>query len=81
MKRILWLVLASLASFGPASAAPTMAVIKFPALDMQKVAAEDLALAGKERPQRFAVARDFEAVPGRQGEWADFADGTSEWRL
>jgi lysyl endopeptidase len=81
MKRILWFVLASLATFGPASAAPSVAVIKFPALDMQKVAAEDLANASKERPQRFAVARDFEAVPGRQGEWADFADGTSEWRL
>jgi len=81
MKRILWLVLASLATLGSAAAAPAVAVIKFPALDMQKVAAEDLAIAGKERPQRFAIARDFEAIPGRQGDWADFADGTSEWRL
>ena len=81
MKRILWLVLASLATLESAAAAPAVAVIKFPALDMQKVAAEDLAIAGKERPQRFAIARDFEAIPGRQGDWADFADGTSEWRL
>lgn len=82
MRRILialGVALIATTTWAASSAAPY--VLKFPALDMAKVAAEDFARAGKERPQRFAIARDFEAIPGRQGAWADFADGTSEWRM
>jgi hypothetical protein len=81
MRRILIAVgvaLIATTTWAASSAEPY--VLKFPALDMAKVAAEDFARAGKEQPQRFAIARDFEAIPGRQGAWADFADGTSEWR-
>lgn len=55
--------------------------LKFAALDMQKVAAEDLARTGKPAPVRFAIPHDVKVVPGTQGAWADYADGTSEWRL
>jgi hypothetical protein len=82
MRRILIAVgvaLIATTTWAASSAAPY--VLKFPALDMAKVAAEDFARAGKEQPQRFAIARDFEAIPGRQGAWADFADGSSEWRV
>jgi hypothetical protein len=78
MRRILIAIgVAVLATSAWAAPAAQPYVLKFPALDMAKVAAEDFAIAGKERPQRFAIARDFEAIPGRQGAWADFADGNS----
>jgi hypothetical protein len=55
--------------------------LKFAALDMQKIAAEDLAGGGKPRPMRFAIPHDVAVVPGKQGTWTDWADGSSEWRL
>jgi lysyl endopeptidase len=55
--------------------------LKFAALDMQKIAEEDLAAAGKHRPMRFAIGHDVSVAPGREGAWRDLGDGTSEWRL
>jgi len=54
-------------------------VLNFPALDMSKIAAEDAA--PKSKPPRFAIARDVQFVPGKQGNWTETSDGRSTWRL
>ena len=47
------------------------AVLNLPALDMNKIAAEDET--PKSTPPRFAIARDVQYVPGKQGNWTEVA--------
>lgn len=70
-------VLGSALSANAADSSP--ASVRFEALDMDRIAAEDTARYDKAMPQRFAVARDLSVVPGREGSWVERADGRSTW--
>jgi hypothetical protein len=76
-----WLFIAAFGLAASHAGASEPYRLKFAALDMEKVAAEDLAATGKPNPMRFAIPHDVKVVPGEQGAWADLAGGVSEWRL
>lgn len=77
----IWLFCATTCLTASAASAAEPYHLKFAALDMQRVAAEDLARTGKPAPARFAIPHDVSVAPGKQGAWADYADGHSEWRV
>ena len=72
----------------PEPTAP-VAEIQFPALDMQKINAEDRKRANEGLPFRFAIPIDFhrpiargsEGIASNFGTWEDLGDGTIRWRL
>ena len=65
----------------PGNAADGAVRLALPALDMAKISAEDSAVFAKNRPLRFAIGRDVQYAPGKQGGWIDASDGTSTWRV
>lgn len=79
--RVYPLILAALLLAHALQAAGASVVLSLPALDMVKVAAEDNLAQFKEHPPRFAIGRDVEYVPGKQGGWIDGSNGRSVWQL
>ena len=84
MRRIvkgLLLLSLGLASVSSTFAANGAARLALPELDMAKISAEDSAVFAKNRPLRFAIGRDVNYAPGKQGGWIDAADGSSTWEM
>lgn len=57
----------------------TASGVSYDALDMERIAAEDTARYDKALPLRFAIGHDLSVVPGRDGNWTEQGDGTSNW--
>ncbi len=63
---------------GDASSA--VALYDAPALDLERLRAEDESEAGKQIPPRVGYPMKVDIAPDRFGSWEDLADGSQRWR-